>query len=87
MNLNTKSLKINKFLKTEDKVIEITEAVTGEIFWKTAFFCGKFEFNFFFFLNGLWYEPETLWLFLTFIKDYFTEKQKFRSYNLQIGLL
>ena len=32
MNLNTKSLKINKFLKTEDKVIEITEAVTGEIF-------------------------------------------------------
>ena len=32
MNLNTKSLKINKFLKTKHKVIEITEAVTGEIF-------------------------------------------------------
>ena len=27
------------------------------------------------FLNGLWYEPETLWLFLTFTRDYFTEKK------------
>ena len=28
------------------------------------------------FLNGLWYEAETLRLFLTFNRDYFTEKKK-----------
>ena len=26
-------------------------------------------------LNDLWYEPETLWLFLTFTRDYFAEKK------------
>ena len=28
------------------------------------------------FLNGLWYEPETLWLVLTFTTDYFVEKKR-----------
>ena len=38
---------------------------------------GKFKFKLF--LNGLWYEPETLWLFLTFTRDYFAEKKKFKK--------
>ena len=37
MNLNTKSLKINKCLKTEHKVIKITEAATGGALWKKVF--------------------------------------------------
>ena len=38
------------------------------------FASGKFKFKLF--LNNLWYEPETLWLFLTFTRDYFAEKKK-----------
>ena len=34
---------------------------------------GKFKFELF--LNGFWYEPETLWLFLTFPRDYSAEKK------------
>ena len=34
---------------------------------------GKFRFKLF--LNDLWYEPETFWLFLTFTKDYFDGKK------------
>ena len=34
------------------------------------------EFKFKLFLNSLWYEPETLWLFLTFTRYYLAEKKK-----------
>ena len=37
------------------------------------FASGKFKIKLF--LNGLWYEPETLWLFLTFTRDYFARKK------------
>ena len=48
---------------------------------------GKFKFKLF--LNGLWYEPETLWLFLTFTSDCFTEKKiqkyiKFSGGNISL---
>ena len=40
---------------------------------KQTHFCpGKFKFKLF--LNDLWYEPETIWLFLNFTRDYFAEK-------------
>ena len=39
---------------------------------------GKFEFKSF--LNGLWYEPETLWIFLTFTRDDFAEKKYSKKY-------
>ena len=34
---------------------------------------GKFKFKLF--LSDLWYEPETLWLFLTFTEGFFAEKK------------
>ena len=34
---------------------------------------GKFKLKLF--LNDLWYAPETLLLFLTFTRDYFTKKK------------
>ena len=40
---------------------------------EVIFACGKFKFKLF--LNGLWYEPETLWLILTFTRDYFAGKK------------
>ena len=42
---------------------------------------GKFKFKLF--LNDLWYEPETLWLFLTFTRDYFAEKEMKKILNFQ----
>ena len=35
---------------------------------------GKFKFKLF--LSDLWYEPETLWLFLTFTEGFFAEKNE-----------
>ena len=43
---------------------------------------GKSKFKLF--LNDLWYEPETLWLFLTFTRDYFAEKKKKRK-NIKLS--
>ena len=42
------------------------------------FASGKFKFKLF--LNGLWYEPETLWIFLTFTRDYFAGKKNSKNY-------
>ena len=39
---------------------------------------GKFKFKLF--LNSLWYEPETLLLFLTSTRDYFTGKKNLNNY-------
>ena len=36
------------------------------------------------FLNDLWYEPETLWLVLTFTKYYFAEKEIEKTLNFQM---
>ena len=42
---------------------------------------GKFKFKLF--LNGLWYEPETLRLFLTFTSNYFAGKKIKKILNFQ----
>ena len=42
------------------------------------------KFKFKLFLNGLWYEPETLWLFLTFTRDYFAGKKKIQK-NIKLS--
>ena len=39
----------------------------------------KFEFKLF--LNGLWYEPETVRLFLSFTRDYFAAKKSSKKYQ------
>ena len=39
------------------------------------------KFKFKLFLNDLWYEPETLWLFLTFTRDYFAEKKLKKNFR------
>ena len=44
---------------------------------------GKFKFKLF--LNGLWYEPETLGLFLTFTRDYFAEKKIQKNIKFSAG--
>ena len=46
---------------------------------------GKFKFKVF--LNDLCYGPETLWLFLTFIRDYFAEKKVWKNIKLSEGNL
>ena len=51
-----------------------TDYRTNEV--RVIFAGGKFKL----FLNDWWYEPETLWLFLTFTRDYFAEKKKFKKY-------
>ena len=43
-----------------------------------GFACNKFKFKF---VNNLWYEPESVWLFLTFTRDYFAEKKKLKENN------
>ena len=43
---------------------------------------GKFKFKLF--LNDLWDEPQTLWLFLTFTRDYFAEKN-WKKYQIFRG--
>ena len=43
-----------------------------------TFACSKFTCKLY--LNGLWYDPETYWLFLTFTRDYFAEKKKLKKY-------
>ena len=50
---------------------------------KVIFARGKFKFKLF--LNDLWYEPETLWLFLTFTRDYFAEKEMKKILTFQGG--
>ena len=37
---------------------------------------GRSKFKFTLFLNGLWDQPETLWLLLTFNRGYFAEEKK-----------
>ena len=44
---------------------------------------GKFKFKLF--LNGLWYELETLWLFLTFTRDCFAGKKIQKNFKLSGG--
>ena len=48
-------------------------------------FYPKFKFKFRLFLNDLWYEPETLLLFLTFTRDYFAEKKIEKNIKLSGG--
>ena len=45
---------------------------------------GKFTFKLF--LNGLWYEPETLWLSLTFTRNYFAGKKILKNTKLPGGI-
>ena len=44
---------------------------------------GKFKLKSF--LNDLWYEPETLWLSLTFTRDYFAEKRNWKNIKFSGG--
>ena len=48
---------------------------------QVIFASGKFKFKLF--LNSFWYEPETLWLFLTFSRDYFARKKIQKILNFE----
>ena len=52
--------------------------IRPKAFWGVVFARGKFKFKLF--LNVLWYEPETLCLFLTFTGDYFGGKKNSKKY-------
>ena len=41
------------------------------------------KFKFILFLNDLWCEPETLWLFLTFTRDFLLKKKLKKILNFQ----
>ena len=46
--------------------------------WGVIFAHAKFKFKLF--LNSLWYESETLWLFLIFTRNYNSGKKNSRKY-------
>ena len=61
----------------------ITDMLTLLSLGGVIFARSKFKFKLF--LNGLWYEPETLWLFLTFTRYYLAEKKIEKSIKFSVG--
>ena len=71
--------KVELAINFQHHSILLTLLSLGEI----IFAPGRFKFKLF--LNDLWYEPETLWIFLTFNRDYFAAEKITKNIKLLGG--